>query len=132
MLSFDLRTATFVYAPGFHASITYTPSSDSYQASFFRSSAMLGTTPATSTPAQSGEGNPHELIAPLLSNRLNDLVSKRRSKPESTGVEFIGVSQSYFDYSSIADFLDSFSVTPSPYSSRSTRSERGPPQRYLC
>ncbi|ORY27374.1 hypothetical protein BCR39DRAFT_589263 [Naematelia encephala] len=85
MLSFDLRTATMMYSPGFCASITYNPSSDSYEVSFFRSGFSSGTTPgiqAIATPAISIDGtadaSPHQFIAPLLGNRLNEMTVQGR------------------------------------------------------
>lgn len=72
---------------GFNVSITYTPISDSYQVNFFRSTA---TTPATPAIIQDGEPSPHHLIAPLLSNRLNDLTSDiRAARTGITGKTFI-------------------------------------------
>lgn len=90
MLSFDLRTATFSYSPGFNASITYSPNSDSYECSFFRSSAP--NTPATPLAVSGGEPNPHELLAPLLSHRLNELTRRSDVKKGTVGREFIAVS----------------------------------------
>ncbi|KAL7420323.1 mediator complex subunit [Cryptotrichosporon argae] len=86
MLSFDLRTATLEYAPGFIVSITYTPASDSYEASFSRSA--IGATPAMSTPAREDEPNPHEQLAPVLSYRLNEL-TREGSRSETAGKRFI-------------------------------------------
>lgn len=103
MLSFDLRTATFSYSPGFNASITYSPTSDSYEATFFRTSSAnmtSSTTPGTSagapdaTPrslAPDAVASPHELIGGLLSHRLNELVSGGHGKG-GIGREFITVS----------------------------------------
>lgn len=79
MLSFDLCTASVQYAPGYNVAITYTPTSDSYEASFFRGTSTSSTTPAPTfggTPAldsMSSEGNPHQALAPLLSHHLNEL-----------------------------------------------------------
>lgn len=54
MLSFDLRTAIFIYSPGYIASITYSPNSDTYEVSFPRSAhaqaSVTGQTPAVATP----------------------------------------------------------------------------------
>ena len=76
MISFDLRTATFTYAPGYTASITYTPQDDSYRILF------------------DAEGvSPHEIMAGLLSHRLNELASGPKSLVKgSTGEQFLGVS----------------------------------------
>ncbi|RSH89438.1 mediator complex subunit [Saitozyma podzolica] len=128
MLSFDLRTATFSYSPGFIASITYTPTSDSYLVTFTRTgsasghSAMIagvspaaaltprvaltpvtqmtpvahmsGLTPAGMTPGMTPgslvqtQESPHEVLAGLLSHRLNELVGTGRRKG-TAGKEFI-------------------------------------------
>ncbi|KAK4683698.1 mediator of RNA polymerase II transcription subunit 14, partial [Tremellales sp. Uapishka_1] len=84
VLSFDLRTATLSYYPGFNVSITYTPLSDSYEVSFFRSSAN---TPATPARMMDGDPSPHHIIAPLLSHRLNELA--RAGRKGSLGRKFI-------------------------------------------
>lgn len=78
MLSFDLRTVTFSYLPGYNASITYTPQDDSYEASF---------------SAEDGE-NPHTLLAGLLSHHLNELTGGApvASKKRTSGERFISVS----------------------------------------
>lgn len=78
MLSFDLRTVTFTYSPGYNAAITYTPQDDSYQVSF---------------SADEGD-NPHNLLAGLLSHRLNELTGGLKAGPQtpSTGQRFISVS----------------------------------------
>ncbi|KAL1409660.1 mediator complex subunit [Vanrija albida] len=86
MLSFDLCTATLQYAPGYQVAITYTPTSDSYEASFFRSSAVPSTPAAPSaTPAVDGEPSPHQLIAPLLSHHLNELTAQSPSASDALG-----------------------------------------------
>ena len=91
MLSFDLRTATFSYSPGFNASITYSPNSDSYECSFFRSSSPQ--TPATPlTAGGNGDTNPHEPLAALLSHRLNELTRRSDVKKGTVGKGFISVS----------------------------------------
>ncbi|CAK9786479.1 hypothetical protein CC85DRAFT_270293 [Cutaneotrichosporon oleaginosum] len=72
MLSFDLCTASVQYAPGFNVAITYTPTSDSYEASFSRT-AVHGATPALGGPHSDGGDNPHAALAPLLSAHLNEL-----------------------------------------------------------
>lgn len=84
MLSFDLRTAVLQYAPGYNASITYSPTDDSYRITFFLSS-----------PSSDAYGNPHELLAPLLSAKLNELTStdiagKNKAKGQ-VGKEFMGL-----------------------------------------
>jgi len=81
VLAFDLRTAAISYAPGFNCSITYTPEIDSYEVLFFRD--------------DEGKSNPHALIAPLLSHRLNELTSAgvTERKKNSVGIDFIGVSE---------------------------------------
>lgn len=79
MLSFDLRTATFSYSPGYVASITYTPEVDSYEVSF--------------SCDEEGKANPHDFLAALSSHRLNELAADRgtgRSRG-TVGVKFIGV-----------------------------------------
>lgn len=96
MLSFDLRTATFSYSPGFNASITYSPNSDSYECSFFRSSTPA--TPATPlTASGNGDTNPHELLAALLSHRLNELTRRSDVKKGTVGIGFISVSKFWSD-----------------------------------
>ncbi len=78
VLYFDLRTATICYSSGFNASIAYSPEADSYEVSFSRD--------------DEGKASPHDPIAPLLSDRLNNLtsaVSLRRSS--MVGRQFIGV-----------------------------------------
>jgi mediator of RNA polymerase II transcription subunit 14 len=91
MLSFDLRTATFSYSPGFNASITYSSVSDSYECTFVRSSPV--NTPAT--PAtMSGDASPHEILGPLLSHKLNELTKSEDVKKGTVGREFITVSDS--------------------------------------
>lgn len=84
ILSFDLRTATLQYAPGHNASITYSPTDDSYRITFFLSS-----------PSSDTDRNPHELVAPLLSARLNELTSTGiagENKPKGqVGREFMGL-----------------------------------------
>ncbi|KIR70296.1 hypothetical protein I310_05923 [Cryptococcus deuterogattii CA1014] len=84
MLSFDLRTAVLQYAPGYNASITYSPTDDSYRITFFLSS-----------PSSDTDRNPHELLAPLLSAKLNELTStdiagKNKAKGQ-VGREFMGL-----------------------------------------
>lgn len=152
MLSFDLRSAIFTYAPQHYCSITYDPAVDAYISSFSRtatfapsftraqtvnahtpnytgngtngvasaqtpnghtlptpaSSGMQGLTPMTpvvpgadgvngthypqgltpaattpgtfnaASPGDAGPANPHEMMAGLLSWRLNELVKQRR------------------------------------------------------
>lgn len=73
MLSFDLCTASVQYAPGFNVAITYTPTSDSYEASFFRTGANNPTPAPTGTTHADGGDNPHAALAPLLSAHLNEL-----------------------------------------------------------
>ncbi|TXT06056.1 hypothetical protein VHUM_03529 [Vanrija humicola] len=86
MLSFDLCTATLQYAPGYQVAITYTPTSDSYETSFFRSSAITSTPAAPSaTPAVDGEPSPHQLIAPLLSHHLNELTAQSPQATDALG-----------------------------------------------
>lgn len=84
ILSFDLRTATLQYAPGYNASITYSPTDDSYRITFFLSS-----------PFSDIDRNPHELLAPLLSAKLNELTSAGivgETKPKGqVGREFMGL-----------------------------------------
>jgi hypothetical protein len=87
MLSFDLRTASFSYAVGFNASITYSPNSDSYECTFTRASSV--NTPAT--PTVTGEASPHEMLAPLLSHKLNELTRGADVKRGTVGREFISV-----------------------------------------
>ncbi len=74
---------------GFNTSITYTPTSDSYQVTFFRSTSA--TPPLDTLPSESDkEPCPHDLIAPLLANRLNELTSNPNiAKRNSTGLKFI-------------------------------------------
>lgn len=76
MISFDLRTALFTYAKGHTASITYTPQDDSYMVSF-----------------ESADGDsPHEILAPLLSHRLNELAGGPKDVVKgTTGKQFISV-----------------------------------------
>lgn len=87
MISFDLRTATFTYAPGYTASITYTPQDDSYRIIF------------------DAEGvSPHGAMAGLLSHRLNEMTGGPKSSVKrSTGEQFLGVSRRsgpyYYDVS---------------------------------
>jgi hypothetical protein len=78
MISFDLRTALFTYAKGHTASITYTPQDDSYMVSF-----------------ESADGeSPHEILAPLLSHRLNELAGGPKNAVKgSTGKQFLSVSR---------------------------------------
>jgi mediator of RNA polymerase II transcription subunit 14 len=88
MLSFDLRTASFSYAVGFNASITYSPNSDSYECTFVRASPTnTPVTPSTGT----GEASPHEMLAPLLSHKLNELTRSADVKKGTVGKEFISV-----------------------------------------
>lgn len=87
MLSFDLRTASFSYAVGFNAYITYSPNSDSYECTFTRASPA--NTPAT--PTITGEASPHEMLAPLLSHKLNELTRGADVKRGTVGREFISV-----------------------------------------
>lgn len=91
MLSFDLCTASVQYAPGYNVAITYTPTSDSYEASFFRGTGTA-TSIATPAPAFGGtpaldsmgsESNPHQALAPLLSHHLNELT--QLSPPSGRG-----------------------------------------------
>lgn len=83
MLSFDLCTATLQYWEGYQVAITYTPTSDSYEVSFFK--------------AGSGgdeEPSPHQLLAPLLSHHLNELTAQPgyvRDALGSNGKQFIGL-----------------------------------------
>lgn len=88
MLSFDLCTASVQYAPGYNVAITYTPTSDSYEASFSRGTGATNTmTPAPTyggTPAvDSADSNPHQALAPLLSHHLNELT--QHSPPGGRG-----------------------------------------------
>ncbi|WVR03276.1 hypothetical protein IAU60_000267 [Kwoniella sp. DSM 27419] len=102
MLSFDLRTATLSYAEGYIASITYTPTNDSYQVVLSTAAddnsrnqidKQAGTdlNPSETTPER--PSNPHSAIAPLLSARLNELtaVPSERRKPGAVAREFIGL-----------------------------------------
>ena len=78
MLSFDLRTATFSYAPGYNASITYTPQDDSYEVSF---------------TSEHGD-SPHTKLAGLLSHRLNEMaLNGIKQENGKTGREFLTVSK---------------------------------------
>jgi len=88
MLSFDLRTASFSYAIGFNASITYSPNSDSYECTFTRASPV--NTPVTPT-VHIGDASPHEMLAPLLSHKLNELTRSEDVKRGTVGKEFIAV-----------------------------------------
>jgi mediator of RNA polymerase II transcription subunit 14 len=87
MLSFDLRTASFSYAVGFNASITYSPNSDSYECTFTRASPVN----TLATPSITGEASPHEMLAPLLSHKLNELTRTADVKRGTVGREFISV-----------------------------------------
>ncbi|WVF66324.1 hypothetical protein IAT40_001064 [Kwoniella sp. CBS 6097] len=105
MLSFDLHTATLTYAKGYKASITYTPVDDSYKVT-------LSTDPGTdrnqingdidndSEKATQGEKkehrNPHSILAPLLSAKLNELTSASTdgTKRGAVAREFIGTLKS--------------------------------------
>ena len=97
MLSFDLRTATISYTPGFNASITYTPEADTYEVFFFRHG--------------EAKDSPHEMLANLLSQRLNELSSAAQRTGRSgsgisrVGREFIGVSKHAFCHSRRSDSL---------------------------
>lgn len=75
MLSFDLCTATLQYAHGFQVAITYTPMTDSYEASFFRAGAG-GTATPSATPAVDSDPSPHQQLAPLLSHYLNEVTTQ--------------------------------------------------------
>lgn len=88
MLSFDLRTASFSYAAGFNASITYSPTSDSYECTFVRASPV--NSPVTPMVGY-GEASPHETLAPLLSHKLNELTKGADVKRGTVGREFISV-----------------------------------------
>ncbi|KAI9633134.1 mediator complex subunit MED14-domain-containing protein [Dioszegia hungarica] len=92
MLSFDLRTATLEYAPGYLCEITYDSGTDGYVVSFGR------TGPADAAAAgravqgveENGAGeavNPHEAMKGLLSWELNELVEGQKD----VGVRFIGL-----------------------------------------
>jgi mediator of RNA polymerase II transcription subunit 14 len=93
LISFDLCTATLQYAPGYQVAITYTPTSDSYQASFYR--AYPTSTPAAhthlaATPAADSDESPHQQIALLLSHFLNELTSAPQKDGQgSDGKQFI-------------------------------------------
>lgn len=81
MLSFDLRTATFSYATGHTAAITYTPQDDSYDVSF---------------SCDNDQENPHDKIAGLLSHRLNELTriaTSVKGESKRTGIVFMSVSR---------------------------------------
>jgi len=82
LISFDLCTATLQYAPGYLVAITYTPTSDSYQVSFYRSHPT--STPAAHPPAADDE-SPHQLIAQLLSHHLNELTTQPQSTQDALG-----------------------------------------------
>jgi mediator of RNA polymerase II transcription subunit 14 len=93
MLSFDLRTATLEYAPGYLCEITYDSGTDGYVVSFGRTGA--GPAAAADRAVQGVEdngagenGNPHEAMKGLLSWELNELVEGQKD----VGVRFIGVS----------------------------------------
>ncbi|KAK8844610.1 hypothetical protein IAR55_006457 [Kwoniella newhampshirensis] len=94
MLSFDLRKATLSYAKGYNASITYKPNDDSYQVTFFRDAAV-SLSPTESNPNH----NPHDILAPLLSAKLNELTAFTTLQGEaatngSVGREFMGLLKS--------------------------------------
>ena len=80
VLSFDFHTAAFSFAPGFNASITYSPVADSYEVFFFRD--------------EHSAKSPHTPLAGLMSHRLNDLaLAGRNGKTKGTvGQKFVGVS----------------------------------------
>jgi hypothetical protein len=79
-----------IYIQGYNAAITYTPHSDAYEVSFFRASSpapVTSVSSASATPA-----GPHGIIAPLLSDRLNQLASRAIAWQRSTSArEFIQV-----------------------------------------
>ncbi|OCF33140.1 hypothetical protein I316_05185 [Kwoniella heveanensis BCC8398] len=85
LLSFDLHTATLSYAKGYNASITYTPVDDSYQVT---QEAIQG--------QQETQRNPHSILAPLLSAKLNELTSAPAAGAKRGAVarEFIGLLKS--------------------------------------
>lgn len=98
MISFDLRTALFTYAKGHTASITYTPQDDSYMVSF---------------ESANGE-SPHEILAPLLSHRLNELAGGPKDVVKgTTGKQFISVSPSFGERSD-GVLMDSFCAIRCP------------------
>ncbi|WVQ85214.1 hypothetical protein IAT38_007379 [Cryptococcus sp. DSM 104549] len=98
MLSFDLCTATLQYAKGHNASITYTPTDDSYQVTLFLDdvpSASLAS--STSSSPSTKSKNPHEVLAPLLSAKLNELTDVSNDESRKKGVigrEFMGTLRS--------------------------------------
>ncbi|WWD22838.1 hypothetical protein CI109_107332 [Kwoniella shandongensis] len=94
MLSFDLRKATLSYAKGYNASITYTPNNDSYQVTFFRDTPAPSLAPKADLDG--AQDNTHDILAPLLSAKLNELTSSRRERVRegSVGREFVGLLKS--------------------------------------
>ncbi|WWC85678.1 uncharacterized protein L201_000544 [Kwoniella dendrophila CBS 6074] len=91
MLAFDLRTATLSYSKGYNASITYTPTDDSYQVTLSTDSTSVPTS-ETTTNLQSTP-NPHEMLSPLLSARLTELASTPTGEIQkgAIGREFFGL-----------------------------------------
>lgn len=81
MISFDLRTATLAYSPGYLCSITYDSTTDAYVVSFDRS-------PAEQRIGADKAVNPHTVLAGLLSWELNELVQQGKD----VASRFIGVS----------------------------------------
>lgn len=95
MLSFDLRTATLEYAPGYLCEITYDSGTDGYVVSFGRTGPADAAAAAAGRAVQGVENNgageavnPHEAMKGLLSWELNELVEGQKD----VGVRFIGVS----------------------------------------
>ncbi|ODO09076.1 hypothetical protein I350_02675 [Cryptococcus amylolentus CBS 6273] len=79
LLSFDLRKASLQYAPNHIASITYSPSNDSYQITFSIS------IPSSSPPNPPARSNPHTLLASLFSAKLNELTAQSSSAMRQKG-----------------------------------------------
>lgn len=95
MLSFDLRTASLEYSPGYICSITYDSTTDGYLVTFGkRLLSGKGVTPGSTSGQTPGTilgdegGNPHSSMSGLLSWELNELVENGKD----VGIRFIGVS----------------------------------------
>nr|ODN88985.1 hypothetical protein L203_02391 [Cryptococcus depauperatus CBS 7841] len=100
MLSFDLCTVILEYAPDHCASITYTPIDDSYQVTFFLASN------SSLVDNKTGRKNPHALLSPLLSAKLNELTTAADKRRNTASRNFVGLLRGTLPIITVGEELD--------------------------
>ncbi|WVQ74051.1 hypothetical protein IAR50_003633 [Cryptococcus sp. DSM 104548] len=108
LLSFDLHTASLQYAPNHSASITYSPNNDSYQITFCLSS------PSSPSSHLLATKNPHTLLAPLLSAKLNELTAPSSSSMKQkgdVGYQLCGLLQGTLPLLSLAEEMEEWGAS---------------------